>query len=90
METNPHERRLREIFGRARIDYGKIDYAMLGDRLQVWEINTNPNISWQSDLDDVERKGVLSQRAERTAAAFVDIDVQDAPDGPGSPASSGA
>ena len=50
---------------------------MLLDRLQVWEINTNPNISWHTDLDDVERKGVLSQRAERTAAAFAEIDVQD-------------
>ena len=90
METNPHERRLREIFGRARIDYGKIDYAMLGDRLQVWEINTNPNISWHPDLDDAERAAVLNQRAERTAAAFADIDVQDAPGGPGTPESSGS
>ncbi len=90
METNPHERQLREIFRRARIDFGKIDYAMLGDRLQVWEINTNPNISWGPIQEDSERKAVLSQRAERTAAAFAEIDVQDAPDEPGSPASSGA
>ncbi len=43
MESHPHERELRDIFRIARIDYGRIDYSMLGDRLQVWEINTNPN-----------------------------------------------
>ena len=86
IETNPHERELREIFRRARIDYGKIDYAMLGDRLQIWEINTNPNVLSVPDrtafasMDpaDVERKAVTSQIVERIAAAFAEIDGRDA------------
>ena len=38
----PHLADVRRIFQLARIDYGRIDYGFYGDRLQVWEINTNP------------------------------------------------
>ena len=55
------------------------------DRLQVWEINTNPRVIASTDSDvlastdlvDVERKAHLSQYAELVNAAFVEIDVQD-------------
>lgn len=43
-ETNPHAEWIREMFRLARIDYGRIDYGVLGDRPQLWEINTNPTI----------------------------------------------
>jgi len=33
---------VRRVFQLARIDYGRVDYGFYGDRLQVWEINTNP------------------------------------------------
>jgi hypothetical protein len=42
VETNPHEATLRSIFDIAHIDYGRIDYAVINDRIQVFEINTNP------------------------------------------------
>lgn len=44
LQTNPHQQQLLEIFRTARIDYGRIDYSMLNDQVQVWEINTNPTI----------------------------------------------
>ncbi len=91
METNPHERELREIFRLARIDYGKIDYAILDDRLQVWEINTNPVVLTvqerktllSEDPEDAESKANIGQRLEGFIAAFAEIDVQNAPDGTG-------
>ena len=44
-QNNPHEAELRRVFTRAQIDYGRIDYAVDRDgRIQVWEINTNPQI----------------------------------------------
>lgn len=43
LEHFPHRERLREIFALARIDFGRLDYAVIGDRIQVWEINTNPD-----------------------------------------------
>ena len=33
---------LRRVFDIAGIDYGRADFGFLGDRLQVYEINTNP------------------------------------------------
>lgn len=42
VRTNPHEAALRSIAHRARIEYGRIDYALLDGRPVVWEINTNP------------------------------------------------
>ena len=69
---------------------------MLGDRLQVWEINTNPNflsggdgkVISSTDPADDEHKAFLSGYAEQIDAAFAEIDVQDAPYEPGPPQSS--
>jgi hypothetical protein len=44
-----HEGRLLEVLQMANIDYGRIDYAFVGDRIQVFEINTNPMI-WPPEL----------------------------------------
>ena len=44
MITNPHQQEIKKIFKLANIDYGRIDYSIWNDRLQVWEINTNPTI----------------------------------------------
>jgi len=42
---NPHAERVLEVFELAGIQYGRIDYALHGDRIEVWEINTNPMIA---------------------------------------------
>ncbi len=42
VKTNPHREWLEETFHLAGVDYGRIDYGVLGGTLQVWEINTNP------------------------------------------------
>jgi hypothetical protein len=44
VERNPHEAWLQEVFRLAHIEYGRIDYGVLGDRPQAWEINLNPTI----------------------------------------------
>jgi len=40
----PHAEAVQRIFQLASIDYGRIDYAFSGGKLQVFEINTNPAI----------------------------------------------
>ena len=40
----PHGQELLELFELAGIDYGRIDYTLVQDRIQVFEINTNPNL----------------------------------------------
>ncbi|MDZ4736322.1 MAG: hypothetical protein SGJ07_08220 [Rhodospirillaceae bacterium] len=37
--------RLREVAALARIDYGRIDFARRNGRIQIWEINTNPDLA---------------------------------------------
>jgi hypothetical protein len=44
LEANPHEAELRRIFELAGIDYGRADYGVVGGRVQIYEINTNPTI----------------------------------------------
>jgi hypothetical protein len=41
---NPHRDQLAPIFAMAGVDYGRIDYALLEGRIQVWEINSAPTI----------------------------------------------
>jgi hypothetical protein len=52
VEENPHEAGIRDLFEQAGIDYGRVDYSVAGDRIVVWEINTNPMIyAWRDDCD---------------------------------------
>jgi hypothetical protein len=41
---NPHEQALRRICEIARVEYGRIDYAIRDGGIQTWEINLNPII----------------------------------------------
>ncbi|MCH7629754.1 MAG: hypothetical protein IH997_13750 [Proteobacteria bacterium] len=41
---NPHETILRRIFVTAHIEYGRIDYSVVGRQIFAWEINLNPTI----------------------------------------------
>lgn len=42
LRENPHADRVLEIFEMANVQYGRIDYALKDGRIQVWEINDNP------------------------------------------------
>jgi len=42
--ANPHARQIAEVFDLAGIDYGRMDYGFSGDRIQVYEINTNATV----------------------------------------------
>lgn len=44
LNTNPHKSWVKNIFDLSGIDYGRIDYSLLGDSPQIWEINTNPTV----------------------------------------------
>jgi hypothetical protein len=44
LRRNPNVERMRPVFDLAGVDYGRMDYGIVGDRLQVFEINTNPTI----------------------------------------------
>jgi|GEM_PF-456918 len=43
-QEDPHRDQLWDIFERANIQYGRLDYSLKDGRIQVWEINTNPYV----------------------------------------------
>jgi hypothetical protein len=47
VRMNPHADIIRKIFSLTKIEYGRIDYSMVGDSIRVWEINTNPHITYE-------------------------------------------
>jgi hypothetical protein len=46
VRSNPHAEQLLAVCRLARISWGRIDYALLDGKVQVWEINTNPMFSF--------------------------------------------
>lgn len=74
VENNPHAGQLFEIFDMAGIEYGRIDYALLDGRIQVFEINTNPVVmrtGMPANDARVQRKQFV---ADRLMAAFCALD----------------
>ena len=82
-EPNAHASEVRDMFQRASIDYGRIDYAFVNGRIVVWEINTNPTISTPAHRIYPERAATLREVDARLRGAF-----EEAADAPS--ASSGA
>ncbi len=71
VETNPHVEQIQAIFKLARIQYGRIDYSLRGEDIQVWEINTNPTICHFRE----SYKTALSQKVSKhIEQAFISID----------------
>jgi hypothetical protein len=46
VRSNPHSEQLLAACRLARISWGRVDYALLEGKIQVWEINTNPMFSF--------------------------------------------
>jgi hypothetical protein len=44
LQTNPYADHLRKVFDVAGIEYGRADFGMYRGRIQVYEINTNPQV----------------------------------------------
>jgi len=74
LATNPHEDQLRGIFQTARIDYGRIDYAVVDGLIQVWEINTNPMICTNEVAGSAARESVQREFAARFQRALESLD----------------
>jgi hypothetical protein len=45
LDSNPHAKALLEVCRIAGIGYGRLDYALLDGRVQIWEINHTPLIA---------------------------------------------
>lgn len=52
INNNPHKDSILQIFRISKIEYGRIDYAIVNSKIVVFEINTNPTIIDQWDIQD--------------------------------------
>lgn len=74
VDGNPHAGALWRVFDLARISYGRIDYGLLGGRVQVWEVNTNPAFAGPAGEDIAGRGPVHLKFFERIASALAAFD----------------
>jgi hypothetical protein len=70
---NPHAEQLRAVFEQARTDFGRVDYAIVDGRIEVFEINTNPTFP-RMRLDRKERARRRHHAVEGVVAGFQSFD----------------
>ncbi len=74
VEENPHAAALLEVCRLAKVGYGRIDYAMLDGRPQVWEINTNPLIAGGPSAEIPARRATHLRFVELFDAALAALE----------------
>jgi hypothetical protein len=70
LEEFPHAELVEDAFRVAGMDYGRIDYGFSNGRMQVWEINSNPDIVPVPERIDPMRMEGQARSAELVAQAF--------------------
>ena len=56
---------LRRVFDIAGIEYGRADWGLVGGRVQVYEINTNPQISGDPGTPNPTRRATLAMSTKK-------------------------
>ncbi len=49
VQTDPHGPDVAPAFDLAGVDYGRADFGLVGGKVQIYEINTNPHIEFAGD-----------------------------------------
>ena len=74
LDQNPHEKKLRKIFDNAKVNYGRIDYGVIENEIQVWEINTNPIVIQPTEKYHPDHLPHQEWFAQQIGPAFEAID----------------
>ena len=72
-EVYPHEALMRRVFALAGTRFGRIDFGMVGGAPQIYELNTNPYLSFQTNHPNADRAETQLMIRERLVNAFVDL-----------------
>lgn len=73
VNTNPHRDQLEHIFKLSRTQLGRIDYALVDGKVQVWEINSNPQLMSARDGGGPARMPVHEKGSELLKTAFREV-----------------
>lgn len=80
MNTVPHEDLVRRTFELSHIEYGRIDLGRWQGKPQVYEINTNPSISFKADGPSLARNKSRQTFETNYTTALLAIDTPDSND----------
>jgi hypothetical protein len=66
ISANPHVDLLEPVFELSGCDWARVDYSFYRGRLQVWEVNDNPEMGkkWKHDLGRRRAHAVFFRRFE--------------------------
>jgi hypothetical protein len=75
VRSNPHEPQVMAVFERLGIQYGRMDYSMKDGRIQVWVINSGPDLLKPEHFEpSAPDRAVLVLVSERLYEAFAALD----------------
>jgi hypothetical protein len=78
VRSNPHGEWVRDIFERARIEYGRIDYSVHAGRPQAWEINLCPTLARLARLPRESPEERREREQRQPAREFAHAALRDA------------
>jgi hypothetical protein len=76
-QRNPYADHLRRVFDIAGIEYGRADFGFYGGRIQVYEINTNPQVGPACKHPSATRVANMNLSWEKYLDALRAIDTKD-------------
>jgi len=71
---NWHADVLGQVFGIAGIEYGRADFGIVGGRVQVYEINTNPHVSADPGSENPTRRMTLAMATKKLCESLAAVD----------------
>ena len=74
VEENRHAELLGRVFQIAGIEYGRADFGVVGGRVQVYEINTNPYLSDDRKSSSEIRRGTLALSTRKLLDGLAELD----------------
>ena len=74
LRDNPYATDCERAFEIAGIEYGRADFGIVGGRVQIYEINTNPTLKPGTDHPDPQRRANLAAAWEQHLAALRELD----------------
>jgi hypothetical protein len=77
VRTNPYALHLAPAFDLAGVDYGRVDFGLVGAKVQIYEINTNPHMQFDDDHPVALRHESYRTFRENYFAALRAIDSPD-------------
>jgi hypothetical protein len=71
---NWHADALRRAFVIAGIEYGRADFGIIGGRVQVYEINTNPHVSADPGSQNPTRRATVAMATKKLCESLAELD----------------